>query len=106
MSATQHAVILRHPHCPEPILEAPPMDVPPLTRESILAAWRASNEERAQSGIPPHPMPYSLMAEVVANHEAIRRQDAQDALALLIESHGLVQVKRWIRNIALLQGGE
>lgn len=82
------------------------MDVPPQTRESLLSAWRDSNKERAQSGIAPHPLPYSLIADVLDQHEAMRRQDAQDALVLLIETHGMAQVKRWIRNIALLKGGE
>jgi len=83
----------------------------PPSRESILRAWRESNEDRQQLreqgiNIPLHPLPVSACAAILADHEAIRRRDAADALVLMVDEHGIKAIRAWLRNIEHMEGGE
>lgn len=128
MGSIQHAVILHHTSSPQPILEAPmeyvphgedfgrayeprPREIEMPSRNSIMAAWRASNAERQALidqgiNIPLHPLPMGACQAILADHEAMRRRDATDALMLMVEQHGLKTVKAWLRNIEHMEGGE
>lgn len=91
--------------------ESRPRDVDPPSSESILRAWRESNTDRQALrdqgiNIPLHPLPTSACQAILADHEAMRRVDATDALVLMVEAHGLKTVKAWLRNIEHMKGGE
>jgi hypothetical protein len=107
------ALIVAHPHAPRPILEAPP-----ASRDSILAAWIASNADRMalrEQGISValHPLPSCLAvadrsdlvkAYAPPSLEDWARLEGVEAVHRLVDLHGAKAVQRWLRMVASING--